>query len=204
MSLLIFILGLTLTHVRTSNPRWLISCLTMDPRVHCREPQEVTPWDCLKSRSNGNVRQRFHIIFKFVIRLDRVVVAQTLNTQYGSYDIFTRSYFRRFMIFWNASLDTHSYQSLVIQLLAAIISLLIIPLIVVSQVAVVFSGGSRLMEFNNRGSPSPKLNVSVTFVRCRCIKIWNWFEHIQYNPSRLILRIHCRKIAPAPGFVRLS
>ena len=145
----------------------------MDSGFDRRKPHEATPCEFTKSRSNGNGCQRSHIIFKFAIRLDRVAVVRTLNTQYGSYEVFTRSYVRRFMVFRNASLDTHSYQSLVIQLLVAIISLLIIPLIVVSQVAVVFSGGSRLMEFNNRGSPSPKLNVSVTFVRCRCTKIWN-------------------------------
>ena len=91
-----------------------------------------------------------------------------------------------------------SYKSLVTQLLAAIISLLIIPLIVVLHVAVVFSGGSGIMEFNNKGSTSTKLNVSMTFMRSRCTEIWNWFEHIQYIPSRLILPICCRTIAPAP------
>ena len=102
----------------------------------------------------------------------------------------SRSLWRRCnAVFGNASLDTHSYKSLVIQLLAAIISLLIITLIVVSQVALVFSGGSRLMEFNNRCSPPPKLNVFMTFVRCRYTKIWNWFEYIRYIPSRLILPI---------------
>ena len=140
-----------------------------------------------KSRSNGNGRQRFHIVSKFGIRLDRVAVVQTLNTPMWHYEIFARSYFICFTVFLYASLDTHSHQSLVIQLLAAIISLLIIPLIVVSQVAVVFSGGSRLMQFNNRGSPAPKLNVSMIFVRCRCTKIWNWFEHIQYIPTIMII-----------------
>ena len=81
-------------------------------------------------------------------------------------------------MFW----DTPSCQSFVIPLLAAIISLLIIPLIVVSHVPLMFSDRMRLMEFNNRVSPLAKLNAFMTFVCCRYTKIWNWFEDIQYIP----------------------
>ena len=91
-----------------------------------------------------------------------------------------RPYFKSFSVARNVFLDTASFQSFVIPILAAIISLFIVPLIMVSHVPVMFSDGRRLMEFNNRVSPLSKLNAFMTFVCCRYTKIWNWFEDIQY------------------------
>ena len=106
MQLLIPTLELKLIYVRKWNPWWLISWSTVDSGFHCKKNMKQKTKNKNKKKPHA-VRFRkiskqwrwsskFHVIFKFAIRLDRVAVVQTLKIQYGSYEIFTRSQFHGF------------------------------------------------------------------------------------------------------------